>query len=90
MARVATEVERDGRNALAKRAAGGTVARFVLAHPALLARHVRINLGRLLHELRRFVPAVRVYGEALQSCGNDPVRPNRDFSSRLFLLPERK
>jgi 4-amino-4-deoxy-L-arabinose transferase-like glycosyltransferase len=55
MARVATEVEQDGRNALAKRAAAGTVAGFVLTHPALLARHVRINLGRLA------ASAVRVF-----------------------------
>lgn len=43
----------------------------IAADPARL--DARINLGRLLHELRRFVPAVRVYGEALQACGNDPV-----------------
>jgi tetratricopeptide (TPR) repeat protein len=33
----------------------------------------RINLGRLLHEARRFPEAVRVYADALLSCGNDPL-----------------
>jgi tetratricopeptide (TPR) repeat protein len=33
----------------------------------------RINLGRLLHEARRFAEAVRVYADALLSCGNDPL-----------------
>jgi tetratricopeptide (TPR) repeat protein len=43
----------------------------VAADPARL--DARINLGRLLHEARRFAEAVRVYGNALQSCGNDPL-----------------
>ncbi len=32
-----------------------------------------INLGRLLHDTRRFARAEGVYREALRTCGNDPV-----------------
>jgi len=43
----------------------------VSADPARL--DVRINLGRLLHEARRFAQAERVYREALEACGSDPL-----------------
>jgi tetratricopeptide (TPR) repeat protein len=43
----------------------------VSADPARL--DVRINLGRLLHEARRFAQAERVYREALEVCGSDPL-----------------
>ena len=33
----------------------------------------RINLGRLLHEAKRYKEAERIYREALTACGNDPV-----------------
>jgi len=52
-------------------AAAQAYARVIAADPARL--DARINLGRLLHEARRFAEAVRVYGEALMTCGNDPV-----------------
>jgi tetratricopeptide (TPR) repeat protein len=39
--------------------------------PSLL--DARINLGRLLHEGRRFANAEQVYREAVQACGRDPV-----------------
>jgi len=32
-----------------------------------------INLGRLLHEARRFAKAEHVYREAVKACGSDPV-----------------
>jgi 4-amino-4-deoxy-L-arabinose transferase-like glycosyltransferase len=61
-ARVATEVERDGRNVLAERAAGVTLTGFVLAHPSLLARHVRFNLARLAGSTLRVLPLVPLRG----------------------------
>jgi tetratricopeptide (TPR) repeat protein len=33
----------------------------------------RINLGRLLHEARRFLEAERVYREAVAACGRDAL-----------------
>jgi tetratricopeptide (TPR) repeat protein len=33
----------------------------------------RINLGRLLHEARRYQEAERVYREAVAACGHDPL-----------------
>ena len=33
----------------------------------------RINLGRLLHETRRYQDAERVYREAIATCGRDPL-----------------
>ena len=39
--------------------------------PAFLDAH--INLGRLLHEAGRFAKAERVYRDAIEACGNDPV-----------------
>ena len=41
------------------------------AQPALL--EAWINLGRLLHERRRFVKAEEVYRNAMKECGSDPV-----------------
>jgi len=41
------------------------------ANPAFLDAH--INLGRLLHEARRFADAEHVYREAVKTCGSDPV-----------------
>jgi tetratricopeptide (TPR) repeat protein len=43
----------------------------VAADPGRL--DARINLGRLLHEARRFAEAVRVYADALLTFGNDPL-----------------
>ena len=45
--------------------------RAVAADPAFLDAH--INLGRLLHDARRFAQAERVYRDAIKGCGNDPV-----------------
>ena len=52
-------------------AAAQAYAQAIATDPSRL--DARINLGRLLHEARRFAEAVRVYGNALQACGNDPV-----------------
>ena len=43
----------------------------ISADPAFLDAF--INLGRLLHDARRFAKAERVYTDAIQHCGNDPV-----------------
>jgi tetratricopeptide (TPR) repeat protein len=43
----------------------------IAADRGLLDAH--INLGRLLHEARRFAKAERVYREAVKACGNDPL-----------------
>jgi tetratricopeptide (TPR) repeat protein len=43
----------------------------VAADPALL--DARINMGSLLHEAGRFAEAERVYREAIQACGSDPL-----------------
>ena len=43
----------------------------IAADPARL--DARLNLGRLLHEARRFEQAERVYRDATKNCGNDPV-----------------
>jgi tetratricopeptide (TPR) repeat protein len=43
----------------------------VTAEPAHL--DARINLGRLLHETRRLAKAERVYRQAIEACGEDPV-----------------
>jgi tetratricopeptide (TPR) repeat protein len=32
-----------------------------------------INLGRLLHEAKRFAQAESLYREAIKRCGNDPM-----------------
>ena len=45
--------------------------RAVAADPAFL--DARINLGRLLHEAKRFAKAEQVYREAIKRCGDDPV-----------------
>jgi tetratricopeptide (TPR) repeat protein len=45
--------------------------RAIAADPALLDAYV--NLGRLLHEAKRFAPAESVYREAIKRCGNDPM-----------------
>jgi tetratricopeptide (TPR) repeat protein len=45
--------------------------RAIAADPAFLDAH--INLGRLLHDAKRFAHAERIYGEAIKRCGNDPV-----------------
>ena len=52
-------------------AAAEAYAQVIAADPARL--DARINLGRILHEARRFVEAVRVYADALMTCGNDPM-----------------
>ena len=43
----------------------------IAADGGLLDAH--INLGRLLHEARRFAKAERVYREAVKACGSDPL-----------------
>lgn len=43
----------------------------ITVDPAFLDAH--INLGRLLHDAKRFAKAERVYREAIKSCGDDPV-----------------
>jgi tetratricopeptide (TPR) repeat protein len=43
----------------------------IVADRGLLDAH--INLGRLLHEARRFAKAERVYREAVKACGSDPL-----------------
>ena len=43
----------------------------IAADRGLLDAH--INLGRLLHEARRFAKAERVYREAVKACGSDPL-----------------
>ena len=45
--------------------------RAIAADPANV--DARINLGRLLHNARRLPEAGRVYSDALQACGPDPV-----------------
>jgi len=45
--------------------------RAIAAEPASLDAH--INLGRLLHETRRFAAAERAYQEAIKTCGRDSV-----------------
>ena len=45
--------------------------RAIAIDPAFLDAH--INLGRLLHDAKRFAKAERVYREAIKSCGDDPV-----------------
>jgi len=52
-------------------AALGAYGQAIAAVPTLLDAH--INLGRLLHEARRFAKAEQVYREAIKSCGSDPV-----------------
>ncbi len=46
-------------------------ARAVEAEPKLL--DARINMGSLLHEAGRLLEAERVYRDALQVCGSDPL-----------------
>jgi tetratricopeptide (TPR) repeat protein len=43
----------------------------IAADPALL--DARINLGRLLHEVKRFAEAEQVYRQAVKASGSDPV-----------------
>jgi tetratricopeptide (TPR) repeat protein len=43
----------------------------IAAQPSLLDAH--INLGRLLHERKSFTRAERIYRDAIQCCGADPV-----------------
>jgi tetratricopeptide (TPR) repeat protein len=45
--------------------------RAVAAEPGRL--DARINLGRLLHEARRYPEAERVYRQAIAACGPDPL-----------------
>ena len=45
--------------------------RAVAADPALL--DARINMGSLLHEAGRLAEAERVYREAIEACGSDPL-----------------
>jgi tetratricopeptide (TPR) repeat protein len=45
--------------------------RAVVAEPTFLDAH--INLGRLLHESRRYASAERAYREAIRTCGRDAV-----------------
>ncbi|MGH8509703.1 MAG: tetratricopeptide repeat protein [Gammaproteobacteria bacterium] len=45
--------------------------RAVAANPTFL--DARLNLGRLLHEAGRFSHAERVYHDAIDACGSDPV-----------------
>jgi len=45
--------------------------RAIAADPAFLDAY--INLGRLLHETRRFAAAERAYREAIETCGRDSV-----------------
>jgi tetratricopeptide (TPR) repeat protein len=52
-------------------AALGFYGRAVAADPAFLEAH--INLGRLLHETRRFAKSERAYRDAILACGNDPI-----------------
>lgn len=53
------------------RAALHAYEQAIAANPLLLDAH--INLGRLLHEGRRFSQAERVYRNAITSCGHDPL-----------------
>jgi tetratricopeptide (TPR) repeat protein len=43
----------------------------IAADPAFVNAH--INLGRLLHEARRYAKAEQVYREAMKTCGKNPV-----------------
>jgi len=45
--------------------------RAVVANPTFLDAH--INLGRLLHESKRYASAERAYREAIRMCGRDAV-----------------
>jgi tetratricopeptide (TPR) repeat protein len=45
--------------------------RAVAADPLFLDAH--INLGRLLHEAKRFAKAEHVYRKAIKGCGDDPL-----------------
>ena len=45
--------------------------RAVVAEPTFLDAH--INLGRLLHEARRYASAERAYREAIRTCGRNAV-----------------
>ena len=45
--------------------------RAIAADPSFLDAH--INLGRLLHEARRFTKAEHAYRKAIEACGSDPV-----------------
>ena len=52
-------------------AAVDAYAKVIAAEPERL--DARINLGRLLHEARRYKEAERVYREAIPACGRDPL-----------------
>jgi tetratricopeptide (TPR) repeat protein len=43
----------------------------IAANPGLLDAH--LNLGSLLHETGRLTEAERIYGDAVKSCGSDPM-----------------
>jgi tetratricopeptide (TPR) repeat protein len=45
--------------------------RAIAADAAFLDAHV--NLGRLLHEAKRYAKSVQAYRDALGACGNDPL-----------------
>ena len=64
----------DSALALEREDAEGAVRAYEHAIAADPARvDARINLGRLLHELRRFAKAQRVYLDAMNACGGDPM-----------------
>jgi tetratricopeptide (TPR) repeat protein len=64
----------DSALALEREDAEGAVRAYEQAIAADPARvDARINLGRLLHELRRFAKAQRVYLDAMNACGGDPM-----------------
>jgi tetratricopeptide (TPR) repeat protein len=52
-------------------AAVETYGKAIAAEPERL--DARINLGRLLHEARRYQEAERVYRDAIEACGPDPL-----------------
>jgi tetratricopeptide (TPR) repeat protein len=49
----------------------GAYERAIAIDPAFLDAH--INLGRLLHEGRRFAKAEQIYRAAIKACGSDPL-----------------
>ena len=46
-------------------------AHAIASDPTFIDAH--INLGRLLHDAKRFARAERVYRDAIDACGHDPV-----------------
>ena len=54
-----------------REAALGAYQQAISLDPAFLNAY--INLGRLLHEARRYAKAEQVYREAMRTCGSNPV-----------------